>query len=144
MLVKQFKWTVGVGGKGNSGVAAGIQQYPGAIGYLNYGYVNGGKFQQVALQNKAGNFVKANAETSAAGLSKIVLDDQLRGADPNPAGENAYPIVSLTWILAYPESAPGVKETLRYMLSEESQGMDPMVLGMCHYQKIFDRRHFLL
>ena len=30
----------------------------GAIGYLNYGYVNGGKFQQVALQNKAGNFVK--------------------------------------------------------------------------------------
>ena len=120
---KAVKWPVGVGGKGNSGVAAGIQQYPGAIGYLNYGYVNGGKFQQVALQNKAGNFVKANAETSAAGLSKIVLDDQLRGADPNPAGENAYPIVSLTWILAYPESAPGVKETLRYMLSEESQGM---------------------
>ncbi len=120
---KAVQWPVGVGGKGNSGVAAGIQQYPGAIGYLNYGYVNGGKFQQVALQNKAGNFVKANAETSAAGLSKIVLDDQLRGADPNPAGENAYPIVSLTWILAYPESAPGVKQTLRYMLSEESQGM---------------------
>ena len=120
---KAVQWPVGVGGKGNSGVAAGIQQYPGAIGYLNYGYVNGGKFQQVALQNKAGNFVKANAETSAAGLSKIILDDQLRGADPNPAGENAYPIVSLTWILAYPESAPGVKETLRYMLSEESQGM---------------------
>ena len=47
----------------------------GAIGYLNYGYVvnNGDKFQQVALQNKAGNFVKANAETSAAGLAKIVL-----------------------------------------------------------------------
>ena len=35
----------------------------GSIGYLNYGYVNGGKFQQVALQNRAGNFVKANAET---------------------------------------------------------------------------------
>ena len=54
----------------------------------------------MALQNKAGNFVKANSETSAAGLSKIVLDDQLRGADANPDGENAYPIVSLTWILA--------------------------------------------
>ena len=120
---KSVKWPVGIGGKGNSGVAAGIQQLEGAIGYLNYGYVNGGKFQQVALQNKAGNFVKANAETSAAGLSKIVLDDQLRGADPNPAGSNAYPIVSLTWILAYPESAPGVKETLRYMLSEKSQGL---------------------
>ena len=120
---KAVQWPVGVGGKGNSGVAATIKNQPGSIGYLNYGYVNGGKFQQVALQNKAGNFVKANAETSAAGLSKIVLDDQLRGADPNPAGDNAYPIVSLTWILAYPESSPGVKETLRYMLSEKSQGL---------------------
>ena len=120
---KAVSWPVGIGGKGNSGVAAGIKQLDGAIGYLNYGYVNGGKFQQVALQNKAGNFVKANAETSAAGLAKIVLDDKLRGADPNPAGANAYPIVSLTWILAYPESKTGVKETLRYMLSEKAQSV---------------------
>jgi len=118
---KSVKWPVGIGGKGNSGVAASIRQLEGAIGYLNYGYVNGGKFQQVALQNKAGNFVTANSETSAAGLSKIILDDQLRGADANPAGENAYPIVSLTWILAYPESKTGVKETLRYMLAPEQQ-----------------------
>ena len=118
---KAVSWPAGIGGKGNSGVAAAIKLTPGAIGYLNYGYVNGGKFQQVALQNKAGNFVKANSETSAAGLSKIILDDQLRGADANPEGENAYPIVSLTWILAYPESAPGVKETLRYMLAPEQQ-----------------------
>ena len=120
---KSVQWPVGVGGKGNSGVAGVIKNTQGAIGYLNYGYVNGGKFQQVALQNKAGNFVKANAETSAAGLAQIVLDDKLRGADPNPAGANAYPIVSLTWILAYPESTTGVKETLRYMLSEKSQGI---------------------
>ncbi len=118
---KAVQWPAGVGNKGNSGVAATIKNQPGAIGYLNYGYVNGDKFQQVALQNKDGNFVKANADTSAAGLSKIVLDDKLRGADPNPAGANSYPIVSLTWILAYPESKTGVKETLRYMLSKNSQ-----------------------
>ena len=118
---KSVQWPVGVGGKGNSGVAGVIKNTEGAIGYLNYGYVNGGKFQQVALQNRAGNFVKADAESSAAGLAKIVLDDKLRGADPNPAGANAYPIVSLTWILAYPESKTGVKETLRYMLSEKAQ-----------------------
>ena len=120
---KAVAWPTGVGGKGNSGVAAQVKQVPGSIGYLNYGYVTGGKFQQVSLQNKAGNYVKANAETSAAGLSKIVLDDQLRGADANPAGANAYPIVSLTWVLAYPESKTGVKETLRYMLSEKAQAM---------------------
>ena len=118
---KAVAWPVGVGGKGNSGVAATIKNQPGSIGYLNYGYVVNSDFQQVALQNKAGNYVTANAETSAAGLSQIVLDDQLRGADANPAGANAYPIVSLTWILAYPESAPGVKETLRYMLAPEQQ-----------------------
>ena len=120
---KSVQWPVGVGGKGNSGVAGTIKNQIGSIGYLNYGYVNGDKFQQVALQNRAGNFVKANSETSAAGLAQIVLDDKLRGADPNPAGANAYPIVSLTWILAYPESKTGVKETLRYMLSEKAQSV---------------------
>ena len=120
---KAVSWPVGVGAKGNSGVAAQIKQVDGAIGYLNYGYVSGGKFQQVALENRDGNYVTASAETSAAGLSKIVLDDKLRGADANPAGENAYPIVSLTWILAYPEAPKNaaVKDTLRYMLSEEAQ-----------------------
>ena len=121
---KAVAWPTGIGGKGNSGVAAGIKQLEGALGYLNYGYVvNSNDFQQVSLQNKAGNYVKASAETSAAGLSQIVLDDQLRGADANPAGANAYPIVSLTWVLAYPESKTGVKETLRYMLSEKAQAM---------------------
>jgi phosphate transport system substrate-binding protein len=121
---KSVQWPVGVGGKGNSGVAGTIKNQVGAIGYLNYGYVTGDKFQQVALQNKAGNFVKANAETSAAGLSKIVLDDQLRGADANPAGANAYPIVSLTWILAYPEYEKNdeVKDMLRWMLTPTQQG----------------------
>ena len=121
---KAVSWPVGIGGKGNSGVAASIKNLEGAIGYLNYGYVvNNSDFQQVALQNKFGNFVTADAETSAAGLAKIVLDDKLRGADPNPDGARSYPIVSLTWILAYPESKTGVKETLRYMLSEKSQGL---------------------
>jgi phosphate transport system substrate-binding protein len=120
---KAVTWKTGVGAKGNSGVAAQVKQMDGSIGYLNYGYVSGGKFQQVALENKDGNYVLASAETSAAGLSKIVLDDKLRGADANPSGENSYPIVSLTWILAYPEHSKNgaVKDTLRYMLSEEAQ-----------------------
>ena len=119
---KAVKWPVGIGGKGNSGVAAAITNLPGAIGYVNYGYVKG-DLQQVAIQNKAGNFVKASAETASAGLGEIVLDDQLRGADANPAGANAYPIVSLTWILAYPEyeKNDNVKEMLRYMLTPTQQ-----------------------
>ena len=122
---KSVQWPVGIGGKGNSGVAAGIKLTPGSIGYVNYGYVqNDEALEQAAIQNKAGNFVKANAETSAAGLGEIILDDQLRGADANPAGANAYPIVSLTWILAYPEyeKNEAVKEVLRYVLTPTQQG----------------------
>ena len=119
---KAVKWPTGIGGKGNSGVAAAITNLPGAIGYVNYGYVKG-DLQQVAIQNKAGNFVKASAETASAGLGEIILDDQLRGADANPAGANAYPIVSLTWILAYPEyeKNESVKDMLRYMLTPAQQ-----------------------
>jgi phosphate transport system substrate-binding protein len=119
---KAVKWPVGIGGKGNSGVAAAITNTPGSIGYVNYGYVKG-DLQQVAIQNRAGNFVKASAETASAGLGEIVLDDQLRGADANPAGANAYPIVSLTWILAYPEyeKNDNVKDMLRWMLTPTQQ-----------------------
>ena len=122
---KSVRWpgSNAVGAKGNSGIAGVIKNTPGAIGYLNYGYVKG-SFQQAAIQNKAGNYVRANAETSAAGLSQIKLDSKLRGTDPNPAGANAFPIVSLTWILAEPDHKTNdVKAALRYMLSEEAQGI---------------------
>ena len=67
--------------------------------------------------------MKANGETSAAGLAQIKLDSKLRGTDANPAGANAFPIVSLTWILAEPgHKTDSVKPALRYMLSEEAQG----------------------
>ena len=112
-----------VAAKGNSGIAGQIATRVGTIGYLNYGYVKSNGFQQAAIQNKDGNYVRANAETSAAGLSQIKLDSKLRGTDANPSGANAFPIVSLTWILAEPgHKTSDVKPALRYMLSEEAQG----------------------
>ena len=120
---KSVAWQTGVGSKGNAGVSATIKNTPGSITYLNYSYIKQNNFQQVLLENKAGNYVKANSETSAEGLSKIVLDDKLRGSDPNPVGANSYPIVSLTWILARPEHPKNdvMKDLFRYMLSDEGQ-----------------------
>lgn len=120
---KAVAWPVGVGAKGNSGVAGQIKNQRGAIGYINYGHLN--ELQQVALQNRAGEFVTANAETTSAGLSQIQLDDKLRGSDPNPVGEDSYPIVSLTWILARPEHPKNesMKEVFLFMLSPEAQAM---------------------
>ena len=124
---KAVEWPVGAGGKGNSGVAALIKNKVGTIGYVNYGYVQRSGLQVAALQNKDGKYVKPNAKTAAAGLGKIKLDDQLRGTDANPSGANAFPIVSLTWALAYKtgngSNLEAIKETFNYMLSDEAQGI---------------------
>ena len=56
------------------------------------------------------------------GLSKIQLDDKLRGSNPNPDGENSYPIVTLTWMLAEPGyKSEEIKTMLRYMLGDKAQ-----------------------
>lgn len=124
---KAVDWPVGVGGKGNSGVAGLIQNKVGTIGYVNYGYVQRSGLQAAALQNKDGNYVKPSVATAAEGLSQIVLDDQLRGTDANPAGANSFPIVSLTWVLAYQtgngSNLDALKETFNYMLSDEAQSI---------------------
>ena len=104
---KSVKWPVGVGGKGNEGVAGLVSNTPGAIGYINQSFVKG-PIKAAALQNKDGNFVMPNLASGAAALNNIRLNDQLAGEDPNPAGAKSYPISTLTWILAY-EKGNGLK-----------------------------------
>ena len=118
---KAVSWPVGVGSKGNAGVAGSIKQTPNSIGYVNQSFIKG-TIVEAAIENKAGNFVKATAETSGSGLAQIQLDDKLRGSNPNPDGENSYPIVSLTWILAEPGyKSEEIKTMLRYMLGDKAQ-----------------------
>ena len=118
---KAVNWPTGIGSKGNAGVAGSIKQTPGALGYVNQSYIKG-TIKEAWIQNKAGNFVKATAETSGSGLAQIQLDDKLRGANPNPEGENSYPIVSLTWILVEPGyKTDEIKPMLRFMLDEPAQ-----------------------
>jgi phosphate transport system substrate-binding protein len=116
---KSVKWPVGVGGKGNEGVAGVLNNTSGAIGYVNQAYVRG-KLQSVALQNKAGKFVKPSLSSGAAALNNIKLDANLAGEDPNPAGAGSYPISTLTWILAYKSGngskAASIREAMLYLL----------------------------
>ena len=116
---KSVKWPVGVGGKGNEGVAGVLNNTPGSIGYVNQSYVKG-KLQAAALQNKAGKYVLPTQATGAAALNNIKLNAQLAGEDPNPAGANSYPISTLTWILAYEKGngakAPQIREAMMYLL----------------------------
>ena len=113
---KAVKWPVGVGGKGNEGVAGLIQNTPGSIGYLNQAFVKG-RITPAALQNRAGRFVMANDVTGAAALNGIKLDSRLGGEDCNPAGANAFPIASFTWVLAYQRGNGAKAATIRQFLT---------------------------
>lgn len=98
---KSVTFPVGVGGKGNEGVTALIKQSPGTIGYVEYGYAKGNGLQMATLENKAGNFVKPNDDSGAATLAHMELPANLRAWPIDPAGEEDYPIASLTWLLLY-------------------------------------------
>ena len=121
---KSVAWPVGIGNKGNAGVAGNIRTTPGSIGYVNQSYVKG-EIRAAELQNKNGDFVAPTVESGALALNGITLDENLAGTDPNPAAEGAYPIATLTWVLAY-ETGNGnkteaVKDTFRKLLSTEYQ-----------------------
>ena len=121
---KSVEWVTGVGGKGNSGVAGIIETTYGAIGYVNQSYIRG-NITAAALENREGQFVYPTAESGAIALNGIKLDDNLAGRDPNPRGDGAYPISTLTWILAYEtgngENTEAIKEMLSALLSDEYQ-----------------------
>jgi phosphate transport system substrate-binding protein len=120
---KSVKWPVGVGGKGNEGVAGVIGNTPGSIGYLNQAYVKG-KIKAAALQNKAGKFVMPNLKGGAAALNNIKLDGNLAGEDANP---DSYPISTLTWILAYQKGngakTPAIQAAMNHLLSPAAQNL---------------------
>ena len=121
---KSVAWPVGIGNKGNAGVAGSIRNTLGSIGYVNQSYVKG-EIRAATLQNKNGDFVTPSVESGSLALNGITLDENLAGTDPNPAAEGAYPIATLTWVLAY-ETGNGnkteaIKTTLSTLLSENYQ-----------------------
>jgi len=121
---KSVKWPAGVGAKGNSGVAGVIQNTPGAIGYVNQSYIKG-NVKAAALQNLSGEFVTPNTESGAIALNGITLDENLAGKNPNPSAKGAYPIATLTWILAYEtgngKNTKAIQDTFYTLLSDEYQ-----------------------
>jgi len=112
----------------NAGVAGVITNTPGAIGYVNQSYI-GDVIKPAAIQNKWGDFVLPSVDAGAKALNSISLDENLAGTNPNPEAEGAYPIATLTWILAYQtgngKNTDAIKTTLSTILSDEYQDKAP-------------------
>jgi phosphate transport system substrate-binding protein len=111
---KTVKWPVGVGGKGNEGVAALIKQTAGTIGYVEFGYAMKTGLPMASLQNAAGKFVAPTPDSGSAALGQVVLPDNLRAFVTDPAGDTSYPIVTFTWWLCHTQySRPGVADAIK-------------------------------
>jgi phosphate transport system substrate-binding protein len=128
---KEVPWPVGLGGKGNEGVAGQIRQTPGAIGYVELAYAKQNNLAFALIRNASGSFVSASPQTitaaAAAAAEKLPTNTDYRLSIVNAAGGGAYPISSFTWILIYRQQSDSVKarklrDFLRWAYSEgESQ-----------------------
>jgi phosphate transport system substrate-binding protein len=102
----QVSWPVGVGGKGNEGVAGLVSQTPGSIGYVELIYALQNKIAYGAVQNAATEFVKASemSVTAAAAGAASSMPADFRVSITDAPGAGAYPISSFTWLLLYQDA----------------------------------------
>lgn len=110
----------------NDGITATIKQTPGAIGYIEYGYAKLTKAKTAMLENNAGKFVAPSAESGAAALASAEFPEGDLPGEPgtpdlrvwvtDPAGEDAYPIATFTWMLFYKDQDDDVAKALREMI----------------------------
>jgi phosphate transport system substrate-binding protein len=104
------KWPVGLGGKGNEGVAGMVRQLPGSLGYVELIYAVQNNIAYGSVKNAAGNFVKASLESvTAAAASAPKMPPDFRVSITNAPGKDAYPISSFTWLLIPEQSKDAAK-----------------------------------
>ena len=100
---KEIKWPVGLGGKGNEGVAGQVKQTPGSIGYVELAYAKQNKLPYANVRNATGRYVTptiASVTAAAAGMN-LPKNTDYRVSIVNAPGKDSYPISSMTWILVY-------------------------------------------
>src|SRR5271154_4481505 len=104
------KWPVGLGGKGNEGVAGLIRQMKGSIGYIELIYAVQNNIAYGSVRNAAGEFLKASLEgVTAAAASAPKMPADFRVSITNAPGKDAYPISSFTWLLIPQQSKDAAK-----------------------------------
>jgi phosphate transport system substrate-binding protein len=117
-------WPVGLGGKGNEGVAGTVKQVKNSVGYVELIYAKQNNIDYASVKNKAGAFIKADTTSvsaAAAGAAANMPKDY-RVSITNASGEKSYPISTFTWLLVY-EKNPGqtgqiLKDFLTWMLAD--------------------------
>ena len=128
------KWPVGLGGKGNEGVAGQIKTTQNAIGYVELAYAFENKLPYATLKNKSGNFVEPSIKTTSAAAASAAksMPADYRVSLVNQPGKDAYPIVGFTWLLVYQQQKDPIKgkklvEFLNWELKKGQKMAAPML-----------------
>lgn len=109
---KSLNWPVGIGAKGNPGVAGTISQSAGSIGYIGSEYAFAQKIQYALVQNSSGNFINPDIKTvTSAAKGDIPADTRIMVT--NSTDPEAYPISGFTWIILYKEQSYGGRSYAR-------------------------------
>ncbi len=124
---KDVQWPVGLGGKGNEGVAGQVKQTPYAIGYVELAYARQNKLPYASVKNAAGKFVEPSIESVTAAAASVTAtlpaNTDYRISIVNGPGAAAYPISSFTWLLVYKNQTNATKgkqlvDFLKWMLHD--------------------------
>lgn len=117
------KWPVGIGGKGNEGVAGTIRTIDGAIGYVELIYALQNKISYGSVKNSAGVFMKADLQNTSAAANGVKIPADYRVSITNSPNKDAYPIATFTWLLI-PKKSPDankgktMKDFLSWMIDD--------------------------
>jgi len=114
-VATSVNWPVGVGGKGNEGVAGLVKQTPGSIGYVELIYAKQNNIDYGLVQNLDGEFVAATLDsvTAAASAAGKAMPKDFRVSITNAPGKGVYPSSSFTWLLFY--ESPKDKQRAKIM-----------------------------
>jgi phosphate transport system substrate-binding protein len=105
------KWpaSIGIGAKGNEGVAGQVKQLSGAVGYVELIYAKQNQMPYADIKNAAGNFITPSIDSVTAALATAKIPDDFRFSMVNAPGDQAYPIAGATWLLVYEKQKDAVK-----------------------------------
>ncbi len=146
---KSVEWPVGVGGKGNEGVAGVIRQQPGSIGYIELAYAVQNKIPYAFVQNRAGHFIEPTLQsiTAASDAASAEMPEDMGQLLVNAPGDASYPIAGYTFLLLYQDMPDCVKaqklvQFMKWALTEGDKYAIELLyapLGSTVEQKVIQR-----
>ena len=102
-------WPVGLGAKGNDGVAGQVKQLPGSLGYVELIYAKQNHLPYADVKNASGNYITPSLESVTEALAAAHIPEDFRFSMVNPPGPKAYPIAGTTWLLVYQQQQDATK-----------------------------------